>query len=69
MYRSRKHKIIAGVCGGLADKWGVPPTLVRLLFILSCILPGPQFVIYIIMWAIVPKAPSAHDQWSSTAHY
>ena len=58
MYRSREHKIIAGVCGGLAENWNMPPTMVRLLFILSCILPGPQFVIYLIMWALVPKAPA-----------
>lgn len=58
MHRSREHKIIAGVCGGLAEKWNMPPTLVRLLFIISCVLPGPQFVIYLIMWALVPKAPA-----------
>jgi phage shock protein PspC (stress-responsive transcriptional regulator) len=58
MYRSRQHKIIAGVCGGLAEKWNMPPTMMRLLFILSCILPGPQIVIYLIMWVIVPKAPA-----------
>jgi phage shock protein C len=57
MYRSREHKMIAGVCGGLAEKWGWRPTSVRLLFVLSCILPGPQFVIYLIMWLFVPKAP------------
>ncbi|MFC4530035.1 PspC domain-containing protein [Sphaerisporangium dianthi] len=61
MYRSRRHKMIAGVCGGIADKWGWPPTMVRLLFVLSCILPGPQFIIYLIMWAFVPKAPAAYD--------
>jgi phage shock protein PspC (stress-responsive transcriptional regulator) len=33
------------------------PTVVRLLALLSCILPGPQFVIYILMWILVPNAP------------
>jgi phage shock protein C len=57
MYRSRKHRIIAGVCGGIAEKYNMSPTTVRLLALLSCLLPGPQFVIYIVMWIIVPNAP------------
>ncbi|GLW23451.1 MULTISPECIES: PspC domain-containing protein [Microbispora] len=64
MYRSRQHKMIAGVCGGLAERWGTSPTVIRVLFLLSCLLPGPQFVAYIIMWVIFPKAPAA-----STAAY
>ncbi|GAA4213407.1 PspC domain-containing protein [Microbispora amethystogenes] len=59
MYRSRQHKMIAGVCGGLAERWGTSPTVIRVLFLLSCLLPGPQFVAYIIMWIIFPKAPAA----------
>ncbi|MBO3746882.1 PspC domain-containing protein [Streptosporangiaceae bacterium NEAU-GS5] len=58
MHRSREHKIIAGVCGGIAERFGLAPTLVRLLFLLSCILPGPQFIIYLIMWIFIPKAPA-----------
>lgn len=57
MYRSREHRIIAGVCGGLAEKWGWRPNAVRLLFLLSCLLPGPQFVIYLLLWLLMPKAP------------
>ncbi|GII93454.1 PspC domain-containing protein [Sinosporangium siamense] len=63
MHRSREHKIIAGVCGGIADKLGVPPTLVRIVFLLSCIIPGPQFLIYIALWIFMPKAPAR------AAHY
>jgi len=57
MYRSRKHRIIAGVCGGIAERYSMSPTTVRLLALLSCLLPGPQFIIYIVMWILVPKAP------------
>jgi phage shock protein C len=63
MYRSREHKMIAGVCGGIAEKWGWRPSMVRLLFLLSCILPGPQFIIYLIMWVFIPKAPARAGQW------
>lgn len=58
MHRSRSHKVIAGVCGGIAERYGWSPNVVRLLFLLSCVLPGPQFIIYLIMWVFIPKAPS-----------
>ena len=54
--RSRQSKLIAGVCGGLAERFGLSAGLVRLLFVLSCILPGPQFVVYLVLWIAVPKA-------------
>ena len=57
MYRSTRYRIIAGVCGGIAERFGWSPTVVRLLFLLSCLLPGPQFVIYIVLWIIVPNEP------------
>jgi phage shock protein PspC (stress-responsive transcriptional regulator) len=53
--RSRSNRMIAGVCAGLARRFGMSPTVVRLIFVLSCILPGPQFVIYIILWVLLPK--------------
>jgi phage shock protein PspC (stress-responsive transcriptional regulator) len=49
--------MIGGVCGGIAERFGLRPTLVRLLFVLSCVLPGPQFVIYLIMWVFIPQRP------------
>jgi len=45
------------VCAGLADRFGMSPFVVRLLFVLSCLLPGPQFVIYLVLWVIMPKRP------------
>lgn len=58
MHRSRQHKMIAGVCGGIAERFNMSPTVVRLLFVASCILPGPQFIAYLIMWVVFPKAPA-----------
>ena len=57
LYRSRRHRIIAGVCGGIADYFGWSPTAVRLLTLLSFLLPGTQIIIYIIMWIVVPNEP------------
>ena len=54
LYRSRKEKIIAGVCGGLAEYFGVDPTLIRLIFVLFLLVGGSAFLIYLTMWLIVP---------------
>ncbi len=49
--------MIAGVCAGIAKRFGWPVGLVRLAFVLSCVLPGPQFLIYLALWLLMPKAP------------
>jgi len=48
-------RIIAGVCAGIARRFGVSPFVVRLLFVLSLLLPGPQILIYLAMWILVPN--------------
>lgn len=57
LYRSRKDRMIAGVCGGLAEHFGIDSTWIRLLFILMFFLGGCSLLIYIIMWIIIPIAP------------
>ncbi|MGB3827901.1 MAG: PspC domain-containing protein [Ornithinimicrobium sp.] len=54
--RPQSTKIIAGVCAGLANRFGMSATAVRILAVLSCLLPGPQFVAYIVLWIIMPKS-------------
>jgi phage shock protein C len=53
--RPQSRKMIAGVCAGIAQRYGWRVGRVRLLFVLSCLLPGPQFILYIILWFIMPK--------------
>ena len=53
--RSRR-RLIAGVCGGLAEHWGVSPTLVRLATLLLALLPGPMWVVYVAAWIVMPDA-------------
>lgn len=53
--RPRDGKVLAGVCAGLAARFGMRPFTVRLMFVLSCILPGPQFIAYLVLWVIMPK--------------
>ena len=55
--RPQQGRVIAGVCAGLAQRFGWKANVVRLLFLLSCLLPGPQFVIYLVLWLLIPKAP------------
>jgi phage shock protein PspC (stress-responsive transcriptional regulator) len=54
--RPREGKVIAGVCAGIAERYGWDANVVRLLFVLSCLLPGPQFVLYLILWWLMPKS-------------
>ncbi|WP_330232956.1 PspC domain-containing protein [Nocardia sp. NBC_00508] len=53
--RSTTDKWIAGVCGGIAEYLGWNANVVRLLFVVSCLLPGPQFIIYLVLWLLMPK--------------
>lgn len=55
--RPQSQKVIAGVCAGLAERYGWRPGKVRLLFVLSCLLPGPQVVLYLALWMMLPKRP------------
>jgi phage shock protein C len=57
LYRSKKDKMIAGVCGGIAEYFDVDPTLIRLLTVLFVLLGGAGVVAYIIAWIIIPKNP------------
>ncbi|MEU1547874.1 MULTISPECIES: PspC domain-containing protein [Nocardia] len=53
--RSAHDKWIAGVCGGIAEYLGWNANVVRLLFVVSCLLPGPQFILYLVLWLLMPK--------------
>jgi phage shock protein PspC (stress-responsive transcriptional regulator) len=55
LIRPRHGRVIAGVCAGLARRFGMSPWTVRLLFLLSCLLPGPQFIAYIVLWVLMPS--------------
>jgi phage shock protein PspC (stress-responsive transcriptional regulator) len=50
-----RRRVVGGVCAGLARRFDVSPTLVRVLFVASCLLPGPQVLLYVALWIIVPS--------------
>ncbi len=58
LYRSKKNRMIAGVCGGLGDYFNIDPTLVRLLFVLIGLAVGGGFLLYLLLWLIMPEEPS-----------
>ena len=55
--RSNTHRMIAGVCGGIAEYFALDPTLVRVGFVLLSVLSAafPGLIVYIVMWLIVPE--------------
>ena len=55
LYRSTKDKMIAGVCGGLADYFGIDSTWMRLIFLVLLLLGGSAFLVYLVMLIVVPK--------------
>ena len=56
--RPRQGRVIAGVCAGIADRYGWSRSTVRVLAVLSCLLPGPQFLAYLALWALMPERKS-----------
>lgn len=58
LYRSRKDRMIAGVCGGLAEYFDIDPVIVRIIAVIL-LLPGglPGLLPYIILWIVVPENP------------
>jgi phage shock protein C len=59
LYRSRRHKMLAGVCGGIADWLGWSPNLVRVLYVLVSIasVAFPGIFAYILLWIVMPQEP------------
>jgi phage shock protein C len=56
--RPRNGRVIGGVCAALARRFGWDVTLVRVLTVVSLLLPGPQLIIYVIAWIVIPGEPA-----------
>ncbi|HEV8651570.1 MAG TPA: PspC domain-containing protein [Actinomycetes bacterium] len=56
LVRPRQGRILAGVCAGLARRFGIGPWTMRILFIVTLIvIPGSQIIIYPILWILMPS--------------
>ena len=59
LQRSRNNRMLAGVCGGLAEFLGWDPTLTRVVFVLVSIFSAafPGIIVYLVLWLLMPQAP------------
>lgn len=56
LVRPRQGRILGGVCAGLARRFGISPTITRILFVVTLILiPGSQIIVYPILWILMPS--------------
>ncbi|KMO95930.1 PspC domain-containing protein [Streptomyces roseus] len=61
--RPREGRWIGGVCAGLARRFGISANTMRVIFVVSCLLPGPQFLIYLALWLLLPNEKPASNAW------
>ena len=57
LYKSNQNKMIDGVCGGIAEYFGINPTVVRLIWALFSLMGGSGILAYIIAAIIIPRSP------------
>lgn len=56
LYRSKKNRIIAGICGGLGEYFNIDPTIVRLIWVFLVVFGmGAGIILYLIAWIIIPE--------------
>ncbi|WP_078325162.1 PspC domain-containing protein [Mycobacteroides salmoniphilum] len=53
--RPQSGKMIGGVCAAIAQRFGWDVTIVRVLTVASILLPGPQVLAYLVLWALIPR--------------
>jgi len=63
LVRPRDGRVIGGVCAALARRFGTSATTMRVIFVVSCLLPGPQFLLYIALWIFLPSEDKARTAW------
>jgi len=61
LYRSKTDRKLAGVCGGIAEYFGVDSTLVRLAAVILIFASGAGILAYVVAWAIIPERPDHVD--------
>lgn len=52
--RPRSGRLLAGVCAGIADRLGWSRTLVRVVWVILSLFPGPLWVLYVVLWILMP---------------
>ena len=57
LYRSRRDRKIAGVCGGMAEYFGIDPVIPRIVWVALILGAGIGLIAYIICWIVIPAEP------------
>jgi phage shock protein PspC (stress-responsive transcriptional regulator) len=52
--RDLQNKMLGGVCAGIGRRYGLSVGGLRLAFVISCVLPGPQILAYLLLWVLIP---------------
>ncbi len=63
LYRSRKDRMLAGVCGGLGEHTDVDPNIIRLIWVIVTIFSfGIGIIVYLVAWIILPEEPEGSGE-------
>jgi len=57
LYRSKKDRVLWGVCGGLGQYFDLDPVIFRIIFVVSIFFASAGIIAYIIMTIVVPEEP------------
>lgn len=68
LYRNVQGRVIGGVAGGLAEYFGIDPTIIRLIFVLLVIFGGSGVLIYLVLWIILPEKNNYNTYSSFTSN-
>jgi len=60
LFRSRKERVIGGVCGGIAEYFGIDPIIIRVIAVILFVAKGVGILAYLIMWVAIPEEPLEH---------
>ena len=60
LVRPRQGRLLAGVCAGLAHRFGIEPWAARLLFVALLLIPGSQLILYPVLWIVMPSEERAY---------
>jgi phage shock protein PspC (stress-responsive transcriptional regulator) len=63
LVRPTEGRMIGGVCAALAQRFGTSANTMRVIFLVSCLLPGPQFLIYLALWILLPGEKRTTNAW------
>ncbi|RFU84325.1 PspC domain-containing protein [Streptomyces triticagri] len=63
--RPTDGRMLGGVCAALARRFGTSASTMRVIFLVSCLLPGPQFLLYLALWILLPSEKAARTHASA----